>query len=55
MVVKRGGAKCPCGRKGCLEAYAGRAAMEAEARRQHEVGAKTDLFKLMRKHDRDRA
>ncbi len=53
-VVKRGGAKCPCGRKGCLEAYAGRAAMEAEARRQHEEGYKTDLFKLMRKHDRDR-
>ena len=24
MVVKRGGAKCPCGRKGCMEAYAGR-------------------------------
>ncbi len=54
MVVKRGGAKCPCGRKGCLEAYAGRAAMEAEARRQHEEGAKTDLFKLMRKHEHDR-
>ncbi len=54
MVVKRGGAKCPCGRKGCMEAYAGRAAMEAEARRQHEEGVKTDLFKLMRKHDRDR-
>jgi len=54
MVVKRGGAKCPCGRKGCLEAYAGRAAMEIEARRQHEEGVKTDLFKLMRKHDRDR-
>jgi glucokinase len=54
MVVKRGGAKCPCGRKGCLEAYAGRGAMEAEARRQHKEGAKTDLFKLMRKHDRDR-
>ncbi|HEX7058762.1 MAG TPA: ROK family protein [Solirubrobacterales bacterium] len=53
-VVKRGGAKCPCGRKGCLEAYAGRAAMEAEARRLHEEGHKTDLFKLMRKHDRDR-
>ncbi len=53
-VVKRGGAKCPCGRKGCLEAYAGRAAMEAEARRQHEEGHKTDLFKLMRKHDRER-
>ena len=54
MVVKRGGAKCPCGRKGCLEAYAGRAAMEAEARRRHEEGTKTDLFKLMRKHDRER-
>ena len=52
MVVKRGGAKCPCGRKGCLEAYAGRAAMEAEARRQHEEGDKTDLFKLMEKHDK---
>jgi len=54
MVVKRGGAKCPCGRKGCLEAYAGRAAMEAEARRRHEEGAKTDLFKLMRKHEKPR-
>ncbi len=54
MVVVRGGAKCPCGRKGCLEAYAGRAAMEAEARRQHKEGTKTELFKLMRKHDRDR-
>lgn len=54
MVVKRGGAKCPCGRKGCMEAYAGRAAMEGEARRQHGEGVKTDLFKLMRKHERDR-
>jgi glucokinase len=54
MVVKRGGAKCPCGRKGCMEAYAGRAAMEAEARRQHKEGTKTDLFKLMEKHGKDR-
>ncbi len=54
MVVKRGGAKCPCGRKGCMEAYAGRAAMEAEARRQHREGVKTDLFKLMHKHERER-
>lgn len=54
MVVKRGGAKCPCGRKGCMEAYAGRAAMELEARRQHAEGVKTDLFKLMRRHERDR-
>ncbi len=54
MVVKRGGAKCPCGRKGCMEAYAGRSAMEAEARRQHEEGKKTDLFRLMHKHDKPR-
>jgi glucokinase len=54
MVVKRGGAKCPCGRKGCMEAYAGRSAMEAEARRQHEEGHKTDLFHLMEKHEKPR-
>lgn len=54
MVVKRGGAKCPCGRRGCLEAYAGRKAMEEEARRRHEDGEKTDLFKLMEKHEKPR-
>jgi glucokinase len=54
MVVKRGGAKCPCGRRGCMEAYAGRSAMEAEARRQHEEGHKTELFKLMEKHNKPR-
>ncbi len=54
LVVKRGGARCPCGRTGCLEAYAGRAAMEAEARRRHEAGEKTDLFKLMHKHGKER-
>ena len=54
MVVKRGGAKCPCGRKGCMEAYAGRSAMEAEARRLHEEGHKTDLFQLMEKHEKPR-
>jgi glucokinase len=54
MVVKRGGAKCPCGRRGCMEAYAGRSAMEAEARRQHEEGHKTDLFHLMEKHGKPR-
>lgn len=54
MVVKRGGAKCPCGRKGCMEAYAGRSAMEAEARREHEEGHETDLFKLMEKHGKPR-
>ena len=54
MVVKKGGARCPCGRRGCMEAYAGRAAMEAKARRDIDRGTKTDLFKLMEKHGRDR-
>jgi glucokinase len=54
VVVKRGGARCPCGRRGCMEAYAGRAAMEAKARRDYADGAQTDLFKLMEKHGRDR-
>jgi glucokinase len=53
-VVKQGGARCPCGRRGCLEAYAGRAAMEAKARKEHDAGRKTDLFKLMHKQGRDR-
>ena len=43
MVIERGGAKCPCGRRGCMEAYAGRAAMEAEARRRGEDGRETGL------------
>jgi len=54
MVVKRGGAKCPCGRRGCMEAYAGRAAMEAKARGEVDKGAKTKLFEIMKKHDHDR-
>jgi glucokinase len=54
MVVKMDGARCPCGRKGCLEAYAGRGAMEARARRRVEKGEKTQLFKLMEERGRDR-
>lgn len=54
MVVKQGGARCPCGRHGCMEAYAGRGAMEARARKRHHEGEKTDLFHLMKKHDRPR-
>jgi glucokinase len=54
VVIKRGGHECPCGRHGCLEAYAGRKAMEEEARRRHEEGEKTDLFKLMEKHEKPR-
>jgi glucokinase len=54
VVVEMDGARCTCGRRGCMEAYAGRAAMEIHARKLHEKGRKTDLFKLMREHDRTR-
>jgi glucokinase len=54
VVVKRGGARCTCGRKGCMEAYAGRLAMEIEARKKVKQGAKTDLFKIMEERGRDR-
>lgn len=53
-VVKLGGRVCPCGRRGCVEAYAGRAAMEARARHLHEHGRQTKLFDLMRTANRDR-
>jgi glucokinase len=52
MVVEIGGAKCTCGRRGCMEAYAGRAAMEARARRRVEKGRRTDLFTLMKERRR---
>ncbi len=38
-----------------MEAYAGRGAMEIHARKLHEEkGRKTDLFKLMKEHGRER-
>jgi glucokinase len=54
IVVKVDGAQCPCGRKGCMEAYAGRAAMEERARNLHEKGEKTHLFEIMERRGRTR-
>ena len=54
MVVVMGGRRCPCGRRGCMEAYAGRAAMEARARKEVEKGRHTDLFHLMEERGRTR-
>jgi glucokinase len=54
MVVRRGGRRCPCGNRGCMEAYAGRAAMEARARKLVEKGRKSALFELMRDKGKDR-
>jgi glucokinase len=53
MVVRRGGAHCPCGRRGCLEAYAGRGAMEIYARKLHEEeNEPTRLFKIMERRNK---
>jgi glucokinase len=54
VVVKMGGARCTCGRVGCMEAYAGRGAMEIEARRLVEKGRPTELFEIMEKRGRTR-
>ena len=54
VVVKIDGAQCPCGRRGCMEAYAGRNAMERRARELHAKGEHTELFKLARKRGRER-
>jgi glucokinase len=54
MVVKLGGRTCPCGNDGCVEAYAGRAAMEAHARHEIKNGRKSDLLKIMEHKQRDR-
>src|SRR6185312_8882615 len=54
VVVRVGGERCGCGRRGCMEAYAGRASMERRAREAHKKGEKTDLFKIMEQRGRTR-
>jgi glucokinase len=54
VVVEIDGAQCTCGRRGCMEAYAGRSAMEAHVAKQVEKGKETDLFKLMKERGRTR-
>jgi glucokinase len=54
MVVKSDGRKCPCGRIGCMEAYAGRGAMEAHAREKADKGEKTVLFEIMEEKGKPR-
>jgi glucokinase len=54
VVVKVDGAICPCGRRGCMEAYAGRNALEHKARDLHSKGESTDLFKIAKKRGRER-
>jgi glucokinase len=53
MVIELGGAKCGCGNRGCVEAYAGRRDMEAWVRKQRKKGKKTDLVKIMKHRERE--
>jgi glucokinase len=52
VCVKPGGRRCNCGLRGCVEAYAGRAALEERARREARK-RKTVLFELQHKRGRD--
>lgn len=53
-VVVRGGAVCPCGRRGCVEAYAGRRAMAQAAERAVAMGRETILFDVMDEREKRR-
>ena len=53
MCAKPGGRRCNCGLRGCVEAYAGRGALEERARKESRK-RKTVLFDLQRKRGRDR-
>lgn len=46
LVVRPEGARCGCGRRGCLEAYAGRRMMTASAVDLQKAGRSTELFAI---------
>lgn len=46
VVVQERGALCGCGRRGCVEAYAGRRQMEVAARALQDAGRETRLFAI---------
>jgi glucokinase len=54
-IVKEGGRRCGCGGRGHLEAYGGRAMIEAAARLAAKRGKHTRLFEIMERRGRDRA
>lgn len=54
QIVRQGGAVCPCGRRGCVEAYAGRRAMTLAAERAKAAGRATVLFDVMAEKGKSR-
>jgi glucokinase len=54
VVVVDGGELCPCGRRGCMEAYAGRVALERAARTAAAAGRRTELLAIQERLGRPR-
>jgi glucokinase len=54
VVVEADGRQCTCGRRGCLEAYAGRIGLERRTRKLVKDGQRTQLFEIMEKRGRER-
>lgn len=52
VVVQAGGALCTCGRRGCVEAYAGRRSMRGVASAMVDAGWKTSLFEIRDEEDK---
>lgn len=54
VIVRPGGALCGCGRRGCVEAYAGRRSMAAIAATMAEAGRTTSLFDIRDEEGKDK-
>lgn len=54
QVVRRRGALCGCGNRGCVEAYAGRSSMEGWAGRRKAEGKATALFQIAQQRGKER-
>lgn len=54
LIVRADGALCHCGRRGCVEAYAGRRTMADAIRRMTEGDRETDLFEIQEDEGKSR-
>jgi glucokinase len=54
VVVEADGRACSCGRRGCLEAYAGRVGLERRTRKLVKDGQRTRLLEIMEERGRKR-
>lgn len=54
MVIHQGGAQCGCGRRGCIEAYAGRASMERFVATAIAGGRASQLYEIRDDKGKDR-